>query len=387
MPDLTVAALGALFGPDFITITVNDATSGKYNLQVYPDANNPRLKANKMPMQFYYMPQALYLAKKQDSDDFDFSCTIFKGLMTSEDTLNSGNVASVGGEIDAGGGFVTFSTTMAIPSSVLEAALAPIKSGQIVVPSNIVNHSKVDATDPAPLLGCVPIAANQVTIMVPQFQASTVPTSGAAAPTPGPTSTATGSSSSSTSGQSSSTAAGSSAPPALPNNGNPWDISAQGTGRGSIDASSVSSFLVTCDQYAAGAVMGALRAGMSPFTVQYNLTLMFYMNACQIQMNVDVDKVFTQLSGAAEVKGFFVQADLSANYQTCLKNGGITTIINENSVAIDPDMKKMIDSQITEMQTQAWDLVKNEIFNWQPTPEAPATASTGACGGAAVTLK
>ena len=91
-------------------------------------------------------------------------------------------------------------------------------------------------------------------------------------------------------------------PAALPNNGNPWFISAQGMGNGSIDASSVSSFLVTCNQYAAGAIAGALQAGNSPFTVHYNLTLMFYMNACQIQMDVNVDKVFTQLSAAAEAK-------------------------------------------------------------------------------------
>jgi hypothetical protein len=31
--------------------------------------------------------------------------------------------------------------------------------------------------------------------------------------------------------------------------------------------------------------------------------------------------------------------------------------------------------------------VKTEIFDWQPKPDAPATASAGACGGAAVSLK
>ena len=48
MPDLTVAPLGPLFGPDFIIITVNDSTLGAYNLEVYPDANNPQLKANRL---------------------------------------------------------------------------------------------------------------------------------------------------------------------------------------------------------------------------------------------------------------------------------------------------------------------------------------------------
>src|SRR5579871_2067084 len=176
MPDLTVAPLGPLFGPDFITITVNDATLGAYNLMVFPDANNPQLKANQLPMQFYYMPQAVTLAKKQGSPDYDFSCTIFKGLMTSEDTLNAGNVASVGGEIDAGGGFVTFSTTMAIPSSVMDAAKAQIKAGQFSgVPANIADNCNVDPSGPPAQLGVVPIAACTVSIEVPQFQGAPAP--------------------------------------------------------------------------------------------------------------------------------------------------------------------------------------------------------------------
>jgi hypothetical protein len=178
MPDLTVGPLGALFGPDFITVTVNDKDHGVYNLEVFPDAQNALLKANKLPMQFYYMPQNLHLAKLPNSDDFDFSVTLFKGLMTSEDTLNSGNVASVGGEIDAGGAFVTFSTTMAIPPSVLSAALAQIKAGQFPnPPPRIADHCQVAPTDPAPLLGCVPIASNQVTIEVPNLPGSPPPPS------------------------------------------------------------------------------------------------------------------------------------------------------------------------------------------------------------------
>ena len=386
MPDPTVAPLGALFGPDFITITVNDKDHGLYNLEVFPDAANPELKANKLPMQFYYMPQNLHLAKLPNSDDFDFSVTVFKGLMTSEDTLNSGNVASVGGEIDAGGAFVTFSTTMAIPSSVLSAALAQIKAGFSNPPPRIAPHCQVAPTDPAPLLGCVPIASNQVTIEVPNLPGSAPPPS---APPAGSTAAPGASTPAAAAGAPASTPTATPAlPPApAPNNGNPWFISAQGTGNGSIDPSGVSSFLVTCNQYAAGAIAGAVQDGKPPFTVHANLTLMFYMNACQIHMDIDMDKTFTQFSGAVEAKYMFVQADLSANYQSLVTSGAITTIINENGVACDPDTKKLIDTQITNMQSNAWDLVKNDLFNWQPTPDTPATASTGACGGAAVSLK
>jgi hypothetical protein len=338
-------------------------------------------------MQFYYMPQNLHLAKLPNSDDFDFSVTLFKGLMTAEDTLNSGNVASVGGEIDAGGAFVTFSTTMAVPSSVLSAATAQIKAGMFSnPPPRIAAHCQVGPADLVAPLGCVPIARNQVTIEVPNLPASPPP---AGAPPTG-ASAAPGASSPAAAGgaqPSTPTATPAAAPAPLPNNGNPWFISAQGSGDGSIDASGISSFLVTCNQYAAGAIVGAVQDGKPPFTVHSHLTLMFYMNACQIHMDVDMDKTFTQFSGALEAKYMFAQADLSANYQSLVTSGAITTIINENGVAVDPDTKKLIDTQISNMQSNAWDLVKNDLFNWQPTPDAPASASTGACGGAAVSLK
>jgi hypothetical protein len=400
MSDLSVAPLGAKFGADFITVTVNDATHGVYNLMVFPDANNPQLMANRLPMQFYYMPQQLYLAKKLNSDDFDFSVTVFEGLMTAEDTLNSGNAATTGGEIDAGGAFVTFSMTMAVPSSVLTAALAQIKTGQFSKPApSIAQHCQVRPGDPAPLLGCVPIAASQVSIEVPQLPGSAAPPSaaspapsGAASPATPPGSTAaagtpTQAAATGSTATTATSAPNTAVPAASPNNGNPWFISAQGTGNGSIDASGVSSFLVTCNQYAAGAIAGALQAGHSPFVVNADLTLMFYMNACEVQIDVDIDKVFTQLSGAAEAKLGFVQADLQANYQSALLTGGITTIINENGVAMDADTKKLIDTQVGDMQSKTWDLVKDEIFDWKPTVDTPASASTGPCGGAAVTLK
>jgi hypothetical protein len=118
------------------------------------------------------------------------------------------------------------------------------------------------------------------------------------------------------------------------------------------------------------------------------MKLLFYIEACDIQMHVDVDKTFEQFSGAlqANYMGFF-QADLQANYQSCVTNGAITTIIRQNGTDVDPDMKQAIQKQVSDMQDKAWNLVKTEIFDWQPKPDDPAKASTGACGGAAIALK
>lgn len=345
MTTQTVQPLGPLFGPDFITIQVNDETGSTFALEVFPDANNPALKNNHLPTHFYYLPKQINVAKRSDSpQDYDFSVTLFKGLMTAEDTLGISGVPSTGGEVDAGGAFMTFSTTMAVPDSVIKGAIAQLKSkSNPPAPPRIANFFLRDTSDPDPVLGIVPIVDNNVTIEIPQLAGSDAKS--------------------------------------------PFFISAQGMGHGSIDFAGVSTFLVTCNQMAAGAIVGALKDGRSPFTIHYNLKMLFYINACDITMDVDVDKTFTQFSGAAQAKYGFVAADLSANYQACITSGAITTVIQMNGTDVDPDVKQLIDKEVSDMQDKAWNLVKSEIFDWQPKPDDPAKASAGACGGVAVSLK
>ena len=388
MPDTTVHALGPLFGADFITIEIDDETKGKFALEIFPDANNPELRNNGLPTQFYFMPKEIQLAKKEDgSGDFDFSVTLFKGLMTQEDTLGISGIPSTGGEVDAGGAFIAFSTTMAVPENVIAAALAKLKTGDHEAPAKRIAQYFVGADQgPAPLLGIVPIVDNAVTIEIPQLPgapsaaapgASTSPaTAPAASPTPATPGAAVTTPPPSTAGS-----------PTTGDSKSPWFISAQGTGHGSIEASGISSFLVTCNQMAAGAIVGALKDGRSPFTVHYNMKQLFYINACNIHMDIDMDKTFTQLSGAAQAKYGFLQADLQANYQSCLTSGAITTVIQENGTDVDADVKKLIEKTVSDMQDRAYNLVKSEIFDWQPKPDDPATASAGACGGVAVSLK
>ncbi|MFL5741614.1 MAG: hypothetical protein ACJ75B_15420 [Flavisolibacter sp.] len=345
MTSQTVQALGPLFGPDFITVQVNDETGKPYSLEVFPDANNPALKNNGLPTQFYYLPKQVNLARKVDApDEYDFSMTLFKGLATEEDQLMAQPTPTVGGESDAGGAFLAFSTTMAVPDSVIKGALAQLKAkSHPAPPARIAMFFLRDGNDPEPLLGIVPICDNNVTIEIPQLPGA--------------------------------------------DNKSPMFLSAQGTGHGSIEVSGISSFLVTCNQGAAGAIVGALKEGRSPFTVHYNLKMMFYINDCDISMDVDVDKTFTQFSGAMQAKYGFFAADLQANYQSCVTSGAITTVIQMNGTDVDPDIKQLIDKQVADMQDKAWNLVKTEIFDWQPKPDDPAKASAGACGGVAVSLK
>jgi hypothetical protein len=340
MSDDLLTPLGPLFGPNFITIQQNDETGRLFQLEIYPDANNNRLRPNGMAMHYYFVPQRVFLAKKQTAPaDFDFSMTLFKGLLTGETTIGIPDEATQGGAVEAGGAFCTFSTTFAVPESVIRGAIEQLRAQ---------DHIRPD--EPTPQLGIVPIVENNVTIEVPE----------------------------------------------LVNVGGtkmPFFIGAQGTGKGSVEATGVSTFLVTCNELAAGAIVGSLKKGMSPFTVHYNLKQQFYINACDIIVKVDVDKVFESFSSSISAGGFLGldSVSFSAAYQNTVTSGGISTQITMNGAVVDDATKKMIETQVEEMRKFAMDMVKKEIFDFNPTPDSPASADrslfSSIFGGSSVSMK
>ncbi len=354
MVNTSISALGPLFGPNFILVTVNDDTGVAFSLEIYPDANNPLLRANGIQTQYYFVPQRVYLAKKQNAPaDYDFGMTIFKGLMTTEDTIGITDANTTEGEASVGGGICTFATTFAVPPSVINKAIQLLKTKDYPPPKNfgkVAHYFEIAGGDPTPQLGIVPMLSNDVTIIVP-------PLAG------------------------------------VGDGKTPFFLNAQGGGKGSIEASSISAFLVTMNMLAAGAVVGELKNGQSPFVVQYNLKQVFYINACDIHVDIDVDKTFQQCSAAVDVGGLIDNVSLSAAYQSCITSGAITTIIHQDGAILsaNDDMKKMIDTQVEQMQTNAFNLVKSEIFDWQPTPDAPASANRGLLGnlfgGVGVSMK
>src|ERR1700733_1460728 len=99
-----VSGVGPLFGPDFVVVTVNDATGCQYGVHVYPDAHNPELRAAGLPTQYYFQPAQVYLAHKQTSpQDFDFEMTLFKGLGSEEANITPTELQ--GASTEMGGGF------------------------------------------------------------------------------------------------------------------------------------------------------------------------------------------------------------------------------------------------------------------------------------------
>ncbi len=351
MANETISPSGPLFGPNRVIITVDDEEDRTFQLNVFPDANNPLLKRNGLAMHYYFMPQRVYLARKQESpEDYDFGVSVFKGLMNTETTIGITDANTTAGEAGIGGGICSFSTTFAIPNKVIQKAKKKLIGNDYQKKGALVNKlfNKFTASDREPVLGIVPMLENNVTIEIP----------------------------------------------ALVKVGTeklPFFIDAQGAGKGSIEAQGINSYLITMNQLAAGAVVGSIEEGISPFTVHYNLKQQFYINACDIHIIVDVDKVFKQFSASVDAGFALGSASFSHNYQKCITSGAIKTIIKMNNAELPEDLRKMIEEKVEDMQVFAFDLVKKEIFDWTPTPEAPASSKRGIWGrifgGADVSLK
>jgi hypothetical protein len=345
-----VSGVGPLFGPDFVVVTVNDATGVPFDVQVYPDAHNPELRAAGLPTQYYFQPAQVFLAKKHDSpQDYDFEMTLFKGLGSEEANVTPTELQ--GASTEMGGGFCTFSTTFAIPPSVIDAVVGKLKNREHGAPApRLAAFFNQQPGDPTPGLGIVPISSSSVVCAVQDPNV----TDGKIL------------------------------------------MTAQYSQKGSIEAQGISTFLISCNLFAAGEIASALKAGASPpFTVSNVLKESFYINAVTVDVDVDVDKVYDSFSVAVQAGSFLGIDDVSASaaWSSCVTSGGVTTHITQNGAVLDPATAKWITDNVDSMKKTAMDLVKQEIFDWDPAKGDSKATTSGRgwfsefFGGAAVSLK
>ncbi|SED98576.1 hypothetical protein [Streptomyces sp. TLI_105] len=343
-----VSGVGPLFGPNFVIVTANDETGKEFRLQVYPDAHNPELRAAGLPTQYYFQPAEVFLARKHDfPDDFNFQMTVFKGLNSEEAHISPAGLAGT----DLGGGFCTFSTTFGIPASVISGALEKLKQREHETPGGRIGpFFNFQQGDPPPSLGIVPITSSAVRCFVPD--------------------------------------------PAV--TGGQLLMTAQHAGKGSIEAQGLCSFLLSCNLPAAGAIASALKQGVSPpFVVENALQESFYINGLTVEIDVDIDKVYDSFSAAVSAGGLFRINSINAEfaYQNCLTTGGIVTHMTmNNAVPMDPSLKKWVDENVDMMKKNAIDLVKSQIFDFDPAKtDSKAAADRGwfseLFGGSAVSVK
>lgn len=348
MADFT-SGVGPLFGPDFVMVAVNDENGKPFQVQVYPDAHNPELKAAGLPTQYYFQPARIRLAKRHDSPaDYDFQMTLFKGLADSEDTIVPAEMEGT----ELGGGYCAFSTTFGLPPNVIEQIQQKLKTRDHGDPGpRLGPFFNFAQNDPTPEVGIIPITDSTITCAIPD-------------------------------------------PAVL---GNAFKASAQHAGKGSIEAQGLTSFLVSCNVVQAGAIASALKDGVSPpFTVFNTLKESFYINNVTATVSVDVDKVYDSFSASVSTGSLFGidSFEWDGAWSSCVTSGAITTKISMNNAVLPEDdpIKKWITDNVDSMRQMAMDVVKKEIFDWDPSQsDSKASADRGwwssVFGGSKVSLK
>lgn len=344
-----VSGVGPLFGPDFVMVAVNDENGTPFQVQVYPDAHNPQLKAAGLPTQYYFQPARIRLAKRHDSpQDYDFQMTLFKGLADSEDSIVPAEMEGT----ELGGGYCAFSTTFGLPPNIVDQIRQKLKTRDHGDPGpRLGPFFNFQQNDPTPEVGIVPIVDSTITCAIPD-------------------------------------------PAVL---GNMFKASAQHAGKGSIEAQGLTSFLVSANVVQAGAIASAMKDGVSPpFTIFNTLKESFYINNVTVNVHVDEDKVYDSFSASVSTGSLFGidSFEWDTAYSNCVTSGAITTTITMNDTALpenDP-IKKWITDKVDSMRQMAVDLVKKEIFDWDPAAnDSKASADRGwwssIFGGSKVSLK
>lgn len=344
-----VSGVGPLFGPDFVMVAVNDENGTPFQVQVYPDAHNPELKAAGLPTHYYFQPARIRLAKRHDSpQDYDYQMTLFKGLADSEDTIVPPEMEGT----ELGGGYCAFSTTFGLPPNVIDQIRDKLKTHDHGEPGpRLGPFFNFAQNDPTPEVGIVPIVDSTITCAIPD-------------------------------------------PAVL---GNMFKASAQTAGKGSIEAQGLASFLVSCNVVQAGAIASAMKDGVSPpFTIFNTLKESFYINNVTATVSVDVDKVYDSFSASVSTGSLFGidSFEWDGAWSSCITSGAITTKISMNNTVLpegDP-IKKWITDNVDSMRQMAMDVVKKEIFEWNPAAnDSRASADRGwwssVFGGSKVSLK
>jgi hypothetical protein len=110
---------------------------------------------------------------------------------------------------------------------------------------------------------------------------------------------------------------------------------------------------------------------------------LFCVNPYAILVHIDVDKVYAQFLKALAGAGSLAidRNRFEAAYQNCLKSGAITTILQENAVGFDPQVKSMIDQQSEDLQQRTFEMLKAEIFELSPASDPPTSPARSILSG------
>ena len=383
-----VQPAGPMWPGGFETI-VHTKDDGEYEVLYLPDLHNDELQAEGKAPVYYWLPNAVRIARKGDIGDYKFHLLHFVGVMSEDTTVG------VKGTSEVAGGVLSVTTTAAPPLAVLEAShkqlteklrgdtrkywawSAPIDPQFAPMP---VSDSRTHMSSLSPTLdGSLP--SEQPAGGAGPAPAQTPVTPGPASPgAPGPRSVEllrsirprlVHSPRTFREGRDN-----------VPGNLDQWYMRIEGQGPGSLNLDGENAYVALCGSLPAAILWQGFHGAYSPVVVSQTLNLKVWSETLRIHITGDWDRVFQHFSSAAQGRSFWFDADIKAEFNNLRISGGIKVEVEIDGTNPGADkMKEEVDKRIDLIVTKFTEEAKARIFDPAPPDVKPAEATSGGGGG------
>jgi len=328
-----VNAAGPIMAGGFESLTLNDA-GVEYSLVFFPDKHNDELQAAGKPPVFYWMPNSMRLARKQNGD-FKLSFLHYLGVQDGETNLQ----VPPGSTRETSGGILSFAMTGAPPDGILSAAHKQILQMKSQGSQDRFSQVRPGMAERATLADLRPIAVRASTIRLMMTDVN-------------------------------GTQGG--------NPGDPFFVNAQGAGAGSLVPTAEHSFIVNLGNLAAATVEQGLLSTEVPIAVSTDLTIPLWAPITRLHMTANWDRVFEHFTAQASAQYWFAQADLKATWNTLRINGDITIDLEMDRTIPGADNKEAMVTKYIDLLVAMWlDQAKQVIFQPMPEVQDPAPPKPG----------
>ena len=346
-----------------------------YELLYLPEINNEQLQREGKPAVFYWLPNAVRIARKSGSEngDYLFNLIRFAGVEAAGEEDGNRMVA---------GGVLTFTATMAPPDHVLQASQEKIIKQWTAQPDFFwgIKNAQPPVFRPAIITSNITTISNVSPIASKGFPTFIHPSKDASA-------------------RSGFELVGSVAPAEMPmvvrdgpvpsSTLNQWFWQMQGTGAATIDASGQNAYSALVGAYPAAILWEAFHGVASPIVVNSALKLKVWSPVIDLSIHGDWDTIFDHFSAAAHAHYLWASADVAAELNNMRTTGKISVDLKVDQTLPDADkIAEQIEKRSDLVLQKFMELAQKRIFE-PPLPKVDAAQASTVPGpwGVGLALK
>lgn len=380
-----------------------------YRIMYLPDKNNTEMQREGKSPYYYWMPKDVRIARNANTGDYKFHLLHFVGVQS------EGTNVGVEGTREVAGGVLSVTTTAEPPGGVLEKSHEQLR--QKFRGSD--NRYWGWRSPAAPKFGVMPIADSRMSISnLSPLSDGTVPVPETSAPgTTGAAGVGTSTPATIGGGTTVSGAPGGGAASrsrgvleprmmAIPRTVNErdlaravssldaWYVKMEGQGPGSIDPAGEHAFTALLGSYPTAILWQGFKGAYSQVSVTQSMKLKVWSENIHLRIRGNWDRVFEHFSANASGRVWWFSADIKAEFNKLVINGGITVeLMIDGTTPMAAEMRDKINKRIDMILDKFMKQAEKRIFEPAPPEVEPAQASTGGWlsglfgGGGGVALK